>query len=106
MNPDLHYDFKKMRLHSLLRLTRMKGRNEISDKEYNQKRRVIRIELSISPLEYIQSQVCGLENFIRKDFIIHDFKLRTTAEKEASIKYLMKGAKRDKYLKLLRSTYK
>ena len=106
MNPDLHHDFKKMHLHSLLRLARMRRRDEISDKEYNQKRRVIKIELNMSPLEYLESRVCGLENLIRKDFIIHDFELRTRAEREASIKYLMKGGKRYECLRLFRSTYK
>ena len=106
MNPDLHSDFKKMHLHSLLRLARMRRRNEISEKEYNQKRRVIKIELSMSPLEYLESKVCGLENLIREDYIIHDFEFRTRAEQEASIRYLMKGWEREKYLRLLRTTYK
>ena len=106
MNPDHHPEFLRMHLHSLLRLDRMRARNEISNKEYNQKRRVIKIELSMSPLEYIRSQVYGLENLVRKDFITHEFELRTRAEQEASIKYLMKGAEREKHLRLLRSTYK
>ena len=84
----------------------MRRRNEISEKEYRQKRRVIKIELNMSPLEYLRSKVCGLENLIREDFIIHDFEFQTRAEREARIKYLMKGGKRYNCLRLLRSTYK
>ena len=71
-----------------------------------EKERVIKIEQSMSPSEYAQSRICGFENFIRKDFIIHDFEFRTRAEKEASIRTYMKKWESDKYIRLLRSTYK
>ena len=87
-------------------ISEVKVEKKMGRKNDEGKIRVIKIEQSMSPSEYAQSRICGLENFIRKDFIIHDFQLRTKAEQEASIKYLMKGGQRDYYLRLLRSTYK
>ena len=88
------------------KISEVKVEEKMMRKNDDEKMRVIKIEQSMSPMEYLESRVCGLDNYVRKDFIIHEFQLRTRAEQEASIRRFMKGRQCDYYLRLLRSTYK
>ena len=99
-------EFEKIKLRSYLLLQCMRRRKEGTRFELEERQREIEILNNLTLSQYNQSLVRGLENIVRQDFIIYNFKFRTRAEQELTIKTLMRGRKRDKCLKLHRSTYR
>ena len=99
-------DFEKIKLRSYLLLQCMRRRREGTSFELEERRWEIEIMNNMTLSEFNESRACGLQNFVRPNFLIYKFKFCTRAEQEAKIKYSMRGRKRDNCLKLLRSTYK
>ena len=98
-------DFEKIKRRYYLLLQCMRRRREGTRFELEEKQREIEILNNLTLSEYNKSRVCGLENIVREDFIIYDFRYRTRVEQELSVMTYVKGGDQKKHLRLLRSTY-